>query len=168
MCGFWSFKLEILSCYRLCGSVLWLVVCRVMWSQTWWTFLNKCCYTLAARGCMWWTGDLCLSPGILHSLGHMQVNVTALSSKNCLNLYIYGEFKLSRGANSPGSLRHSCSLISYSWVKQLIGNVIRSFSSYLEGHLWKEAFLFPCISSLSLSVRENWAKNTNFFHRKLK
>lgn len=118
-CGFWFFKLKILSCYRLCGSVLWLVVCRVMWSQAWWTFLNKCYYTLNARGCLWWTRRfLCLSAGILwhlHSFGHIWVkNVTALSFRNCLNLYIYGEFKLSRGANSPDSLRHSCSLICYS------------------------------------------------------
>lgn len=51
-------------------------------------------------------------------------------------------------------------------MEQLIGNGIRSFSSYLEGHLWKEAFLFPPISPLSLSVREDWAKNTSFFSQK--
>lgn len=117
-CGFWFFKLKILSCYRLRGSVLWLVVYGVMWSQAWWTFLNKCCCTLTERGCMWWTKRfLCSSLGVLwllHSFGYILVNVTALSFKNCLNLYIYGEFKLSRGANSPGSIRHLGSLIHYS------------------------------------------------------
>lgn len=118
-CGLWFFKLKILSCYRLCGSVLWLVVCRVMWSQVWWTFLNKCCFSLPARGCMWWTRRfLCLTLGLFGFSIHLGIcklkNVTAVSFKNCLNLYIYGEFRLSRGANSPGSLRHLCSLIRYS------------------------------------------------------
>lgn len=141
-----------------CG--LWCVeLCGVKFGGPFW--INVVTHWLRGAACD--EPEICLSPGILLSFGHTQVNVTALPFKNCLNLYIYGEFRLSRGADSPGSLRHSCSLIPYSWVKQLIGNIIRSFSSYLEGHLWKEAFLCPRISSLSLSVRENWAKNTNFF-----